>query len=317
MSAIPLLTSSAIIWTGARATYRAEELVNAFLSGRNERTLEAYQQDLEDFRAFVNAPSVQEAGRVLIGLPHGEANGLVLAYRGHLLERGLQASTINRKLAAIRSLVKLGRTLGLVDWSLDIGGLKTTAYRDTRGPGSTGVHMIVHAIENRVDAKGTRDKAILRLLYDLGLRRGEVVSMDLSDVDMNTGAASITGKGRTQKQALTLPDSTRKALAAWIEARGAEPGPLFTNLDRAGKGERLTGRSVHRIVQGLGREVGIETRPHGIRHAAITEALDLTKGDVRAVQRFSRHRDLRTLTIYDDNRTDMAGEVAKLVSEKV
>ena len=52
-------------------------------------------------------------------------------------------------------------------------------------------------------------------------------------------------------------------------------------------------------------------RPHGLRHAAITEALDLTKGNVRAVQRFSRHRDLRTLTIYDDNRQDLAGEIAR------
>jgi integrase/recombinase XerC len=52
-------------------------------------------------------------------------------------------------------------------------------------------------------------------------------------------------------------------------------------------------------------------RPHGLRHAAITEALRLTRGDVRAVQRFSRHRDLWTLTLYDDNRADLAGEIAR------
>jgi integrase/recombinase XerC len=51
-----------------------------------------------------------------------------------------------------------------------------------------------------------------------------------------------------------------------------------------------------------------------LRHAAITEALDVTGGDVRRVQKFSRHRDVRTLTTYDDNRTDMAGEVAKMVA---
>ncbi|HEX9485609.1 MAG TPA: hypothetical protein VF976_00965 [Gemmatimonadales bacterium] len=50
-------------------------------------------------------------------------------------------------------------------------------------------------------------------------------------------------------------------------------------------------------------------RPRGLRHAAITGALDLT-GDQRAVQRFSRHKDVRTLTIYDDNRQDLAGDVA-------
>ncbi len=55
-------------------------------------------------------------------------------------------------------------------------------------------------------------------------------------------------------------------------------------------------------------------RPHGLRHAAITEALDLLGGDVRRVQRFSRHRDVRVLNAYDDNRQDLAGEVARIVA---
>jgi integrase/recombinase XerC len=58
-------------------------------------------------------------------------------------------------------------------------------------------------------------------------------------------------------------------------------------------------------------------RPHGLRHAGITEALDLTKGNIRAVQRFSRHRDLRILNLYDDNRIDLGGDVARLVAANV
>ena len=97
--------------------------------------------------------------------------------------------------------------------------------------------------------------------------------------------------------------------------RGDKPGPLFMSLDRGNRGRRLTGRSVHRIVRALGKQAGLGTvRPHGLRHAAITEALDLTRGNVRAVQRFSRHRDLRTLTLYDDNRMDLAGEIARQVA---
>ena len=49
----------------------------------------------------------------------------------------------------------------------------------------------------------------------------------------------------------------------------------------------------------------------------MTDALDATGGDVRMVQRFSRHRDLRTLTIYDDNRLDLGGDVARLVAGRV
>ncbi len=84
---------------------------------------------------------------------------------------------------------------------------------------------------------------------------------------------------------------------------------------RQGGSGRLTGTSLYRIVRRLGEDAGVRARPHGLRHAAITEALDLTGGDVRAVQRFSRHRKLETLLRYDDNRTDMAGAIARRVAE--
>ena len=68
------------------------------------------------------------------------------------------------------------------------------------------------------------------------------------------------------------------------------------------------------MIRKLGESLGIKVWPHGLRHAAITSALDLTGGDLRSVQRFSRHQDVRILTIYDDNRTDLGGEVARKVA---
>src|SRR5262249_37287337 len=152
-------------------------------------------------------------------------------------------------------------------------------------------------LEGRRDAKGLRDRALLRLLFDLGLRRAEAVRLDVADLDLQAGTVEVLGKGRSQKVRLTLPGPTRGALAAWLAARGSEPGPLFTSCDRAGKGSgRLTGAAVYTIVRRLGNKAGLgAVRPHGLRHAAITEALDLTNGDGRAVQRFSRHRDLGRL----------------------
>ena len=115
-----------------------------------------------------------------------------------------------------------------------------------------------------------------------------------------------------QRSAAFPGPHSNRALAAWIEARGSVPGPLFTNYDRAGKGQRLSGTSINRLTHGLG--LG---RPHGIRHAAITEALDLMGGDVRKVARFSRHRDMRVVATYDDNRQDLAGEVARIVASNL
>jgi integrase/recombinase XerC len=202
-----------------------------------------------------------------------------------------------------------------VGWALDVEGVRSEAYRDTRGPGRVGFLRIIEQLASRDDAKGARDLALLRCLYDLGLRRAEACRLDVEDLDGQAGTLAVRGKGKTEKVKLTLAPETKTALEAWLAVRGADPGPLFRSLDRGKQGTgRLSGSAVYRIVRGLGERSGIRARPHGLRHASITEALDLTRGDVRAVQRFSRHRDVRILERYDDNRQDLAGEVSKKVA---
>ncbi|RUQ64014.1 integrase [Azospirillum doebereinerae] len=301
-----------------------EHLLDAFYAGRSENTVRAYRRDHEDFRAFVArqtgfesfGDSAERAVRLLLAIDHGPANALALGYRNDLTARRLQPATVNRRLAALRSVVKLGNTLGLVAWSLDVGNVEAAAYRDTRGPGRDGVKAMIAQAKGRSDAKGLRDTAIVRLLHDVALRRGEVVSLDLEHYDARRGALSILGKGRTQRERVTLPAPTRTALDAWVAARGSRAGPLFHRLDQAGAGEgRLTGEAVRQLVRGLGAEVGIATRPHGLRHTAITSVLDANGGNVRAAQRFSRHRRLETLQLYDDNRSDLGGQMAAQIAE--
>jgi integrase/recombinase XerC len=147
----------------------------------------------------------------------------------------------------------------------------------------------------------------------MALRRGEVVSLDLTHLDMEGGRLSIIGKGRTQRESLSIPTRVLASLRTWVEIRGSHDGPLFTALDRGHHGHRLDGSAVYRLVSELGEAVGLVTRPHGLRHAGITAALDKTNGNTRMVQRFSRHRSLETLSLYDDNRLDLGGEVARMV----
>jgi integrase/recombinase XerC len=157
--------------------------------------------------------------------------------------------------------------------------------------------------------------ALLHLLFDLGLRRGEVVRLDIEDVDLSAGRLSILGKGRTQKEALTLPNETRAALMAWFKVRGEDPGPVFISLDPGHKERtRLTGNGLYRIIHTLGKGAGLNVHPHSIRHTAITVSLDLLNGDLRKVARFSRHKNIQTLTIYDDNRLDLGGGVARMLA---
>ena len=292
------------------------DLVEAFLAGRNPKTLRAYGGDLDDFARFVGTSTRQAAVNLLLGAGQGGANAAALAYRNDLLARELAPATVSRRLAALRSVVKLARTIGRVEWSLDVEAPKAEKYRDTRGPGSDGWWAMLAAAGRAGDApKARRDRAILRLLHDRGLRRGEVVGLDLADLDLAGGTVEVMGKGRSQSERLTIGPATVRALADWIEARGSADGPLFVRLD-PGKdlGGRLTGEAVRLIVAGVARKAGLDRvcKPHGLRHAAITEALDRGR-DVRDVAKFSRHKDVRTLLIYDDSRRDVGGDISTML----
>lgn len=296
----------------------AQNLVSMWLSGRSERTITAYRRDLEDFRSFMSVETAEDASRDLLSRGQGPANATALRYRTSLQERELSSATINRRLAALRSLVKLARTVGMVSWSLDVENLKSKSYRDTRGPGKANARLLLERLEDTNGPKGARDYAIFRLLHDLALRRGEVVSLDVEDVDLERGTISILGKGRTERELLTLPNPTKTALSRWLEIGGRTSGALFVNFDRAGKGNRLTGTSLYRLIRELGKKAGFDVRPHGLRHTAITEAVKVAQANginLEEVLDFSRHANVKTLMVYRDRERNVQGKLAALVAE--
>ena len=90
---------------------------------------------------------------------------------------------------------------------------------------------------------------------------------------------------------------------------------MLLNLKRRGEVQGLTGSGIYKRVLALAKRVGVKTPPHGLRHTAITRALDLTGGNVRMVKGFSRHANLETLQVYDDARRDFFGQVARMVTK--
>ena len=296
---------------------RVDTVIELHLSKRSQATRDAYVRDLRDFARWLGKKPADAVG-MLLGAGAGHANELVLGYVAELQQRA-SAATVNRRLSALRSLVKLARTVGLVNWTLTVRGERNEGYRDTSGPGLDGVRAMLLKLALRNDPKGVRDTAIVRLLFDCGLRRNEVTSLDVADVDFESGCLWVTAKGKTAKVKMTLPKPTAEALRKWVEVRATLPvkdESVFCDLNwTRNEHSRMSGTAVYKLVRKLGNAVGHENvRPHGLRHAAITVALDKTNGDVRAVQRFSRHADPRTLLRYDDNRQDLGGEVAALVA---
>jgi integrase/recombinase XerC len=292
-------------------------LIKTFLQGKSESTLRAYQSDLENFQEFCGCRTLYESARLLIESPHGQANLLALNYKTQMQKEGFKPTTINRRLSALRSLILLGNTLGMISWKLEVKNDRVESYRDTSGPGETNFQKMILANWNqRNQQKAIRDYAILKLLHDLGLRRSSVVNLDLSDLEMEQKRIWVTLKKRSQKKIKHLPDSTMKALLEWIEIRGTNEGAMFTNFDHAGKGQRLTGTSIYRMVKKLGEEIGIQTRPHGIRHTAITEAVKKAKENgigLEEVVDFSDHKEIKTLLVYRDRERNVQGQLSKLI----
>jgi len=237
-----------------------QDVLDAWLDGRNPNTLRGYRFDIGDFGRFLKIKAGDPAAAVeaILSLGHGMANRVALAYRADLLGRGLAPATIARRLSALRSMVDVGRQLGRISWTLDVEGPRIEAYRDTRGPGLENWRkMLAKAGERAAEGPlGRRNLALIRLLHDHGLRRGEAVAMDLADVDLVEGRISIVGKGKLEPIALTLNDPTREALRAWVAARGGGTGSALRPARSRGRGPGAADRR-------FGRKDGQAALPRG------------------------------------------------------
>jgi integrase/recombinase XerC len=304
-----------------RARINGHELVRLLLADkRSEATKRAYAADLRDF--FGEDLNPREVER-FVTLPPAEIARLLNTYKADLLDRGLAEATINRRLAGIRSLLKFCYRLG---WSQTDGrslvdGERVVAYRDTRGVSPDVVKKLFAAADTK-DLIGLRDTALLRLLCENALRRAEVCALNVEDFRPEERRLYILGKGKgTQKEPETVSERASEALVRYLAAagHGGDPeAPLLRNVDPRPEynGRRLTGDGIYHIVQYLGARVGIPNlTPHKLRHTAITIALDITGGDVRAVRDLSRHARLETLQRYDDNRRNFQGAVSEQLSE--
>jgi len=91
---------------------------------------------------------VAHAAALLLAHGHGPANSLALAYRANLQGRGHEAATINRRLAALRSLVKIARTQRAAS-AVEEANVTSQGYRDTRGPGDAGYRRLLDVLDRR------------------------------------------------------------------------------------------------------------------------------------------------------------------------
>ena len=300
---------------------QSDALVATFLESKGAATRDAYRQDLRCFESYMMEALGIPSLVVSISLSSPELNFLVLKYRDYLITKNLSPSTVNRRLGAIRSLFKLARLLGHSTAEIEIQNIKAESYRDTRGPGLPAFKRMISKAAEQNKMKAARDRAILRLLFDLALRASELVELDLSHIEFEQKRISIKGKGRTQRQFLSIPATSIDALRDWIVIRGEESGPLFFNLIRDLKTrKRLSRVGLYEVIRSLGEEVQVKTWPHGIRHLSISEACKVAQNNGYALEEVmdhSRHKSVATLMIYRDRERDTQGAISTLVSNTI
>lgn len=295
----------------------AKTILDAFYSGKSIETVKAYRNDLQTFSQYLGTSTAESAVDHLLSLPDSQANLTLLHYRTKSLESNRQASTVNRRLSTIRSLVKKAKSLGLVNWSVDIKNEKILPPSEKQIFEKEDIKMLFTACKNQQDArKASRDMAILRLLYDLVLKRSALVQMDFDDLDLKTSTILTTnGSKRKLKR---LPAATKNAIEEWIRHRGIEPGPLFVNFDHARKGKRLSSTSIYRIVKEWGHKAGIRITPDQLRQTAITEALGNASKlgiDDKEVLSLTDHKSVTSLKRHKKDRQKVQSMLSTLISD--
>ncbi len=257
------------------------------------RTLTAYRREITGFAAFAAAELEREGAAAVTA-------GDVRAWLAHLHSRHLAPRSIQRSLAALRTYFRFLSEERLI--ASNPAALVPHPRVERRLPPTVTIDDMAMLLDTFPSTPaGRRDRAILELLYGAGLRVGELVAIDLDDLELSRRLVRVRGKGRKER-IVPFGHKAAQALAAYLPERarwrrGASDraAPLFVNQ----RGGRLTDRSVRRILDAaVDRTASLHhLHPHSLRHAFATHLLEAGM-DLRSIQELLGHASLATTQIY-------------------
>ena len=258
-------------------------------------TVKSYREDLSQALEFFQEKLGQKAE------PQQLTSRLLRAYLVWLHDQGYAKTTMARRIAAVRSWCRFLCQRGI---------LSANPAEGLRGPRQEKKlpnYLAEDAMARLLETPGTesplavRDRAILETLYSAGLRVSELTGLDVDDVDMDSGLATVRGKGKKERLAL-LGTKALGALKNWLRvreatlsAKGKAASAVFLNKN----GTRLTTRSVGRLLEKYLAMAGLDASasPHSVRHSFATHLLD-RGADIRSVQELLGHKSLANTQIY-------------------
>lgn len=257
----------------------------------------AYRYDLQKFKEFLIRTLGSEPSVSKVSTQH------IKDYLSFLQQkRGYKSATLSRTIASIRVFFEYCVQQKHLEFS-------PAAYiHNPKLPRKLPIYLVESELRQILSAPdisdtwGRRDYAMLVLLSFTGMRRQELVGLNINSIDFERRTAKVYGKG-SKERLIPLNAIVVDALMAWLEVRPAvaDPEPLFVNR----KGQRLTGRSVYNIVRKYVRRAGIlkgKISPHKLRHTFAT-LLHLGEVDILEIQRLLGHASITSTQIYTHTNT--------------
>ena len=236
---------------------------------------------------------------------------LLLEYRTSLA--GLAPSTVNVRLAAIRKMVTEAQKNGMLTHEeaanlTDIPNIRQHGTRLGNWLTKEQAKELL-AVPDRSTVKGTRDYAILALLVGCALRRRELASLTVEDIQMRENRwviADLRGKGG-RIRTVAIPVWVKKGIDVWQEAGSIDKGPLLRSISKGGKvGESLSDWAVWSVVTEAAKEIGIENfGAHDLRRTC-AKLCRKAGGDLEQIKFLLGHTSIQTTERYLGSEQDIA-----------
>ncbi|NMG21278.1 tyrosine-type recombinase/integrase [Brasilonema bromeliae] len=215
-------------------------------------------------------------------------------------------ATANKMLCAMRRVLKEALRLELIDAkdfarAVDIKSVQVCSELQGRALASKEIADLMQVCFDDPTPGGFRDAALIAILRGSGLRRREVVNLNLNDFDKSTGAIKVWGGKGGKNRTVYLPNAAIEVVQDWLGIRGEESGSLLCHVNKAGCVvlRRLTPQAVLFILQKRGEQAGVgHFSAHDFRRTFISELLD-SGVDISTVQRLAGHASPDLTARYD------------------
>lgn len=261
-------------------------------------TYKNYLVDLQQFLSFIQEkyPQVAAAGESRIS----EIDASVIREYVNRMYNSWSPSSMARKLASLRTFFSFCMRQGYIE--SNPAKEVATPKIPKRVPKFLTVDEVFALLDAAAgkDVLGSRDKAILELLYASGLRVSELVGLNLEDVDLSSQTVRVLGKGRKER-IVPMGEKACVSISAYLAQRG---GLLTRNPAEKGfflnrHGGRLTARSIERLLGKYIQRSGLQktVTPHILRHTFATHLLG-AGADMRGIQELLGHSSLSTTQKY-------------------